>query len=174
MEDVTITPVVGGGSKISVTFERKVGLPNYGNVTYRAWVEGELPAAATTADIVGRSEELFAAVKMACLQQAEIAFTIGDDGIVREQFTPAVSVEQAAEKLTRAFPSSTTKWDSDIADDGVRIKGKQHGPIPEWLPAAAAAKGVTEVWDNRDSIAGTKKPHFKSTDTRGIGLWPPR
>jgi hypothetical protein len=56
----------------------------------------------------------------------------------------------------------------------VRIKGKQHGPIPEWLPAACMAKGVTEVWDNRDRLADNpKRPWFKST-TSEDAFWQPR
>jgi len=56
----------------------------------------------------------------------------------------------------------------------VRIKGKQHGPIPEWLPAACMAKGVTEVWDNRDRLAeNPKRPWFKSTSSEDA-FWAPR
>lgn len=44
------------------------------------------------------------------------------------------------------------------------VKGAQHGPLPDWLFEAAAAKGVTEVYDNRDRAAANPKyPLFKST-----------
>jgi hypothetical protein len=63
---------------------------------------------------------------------------------------------------------------------GVTVKGTQHGPLPEWLGPMAAAKGVSQVWDNRvdrdgKSIVGTgsKKPHFKATDG-DVPFWPPR
>lgn len=68
---------------------------------------------------------------------------------------------------------------------GVQIAGTDHsavvGPIPAWLAPAAAAKGVTKVWDNRVARDGsdlTKKvgktpPWFKSTDG-DIPFWPPR
>ena len=60
----------------------------------------------------------------------------------------------------------------------VTVKGTQHGPLPEWLGPMAAAKGVTEVWDNRvdrdgKSVVGTKRPHFKST-SGDVPFWPPR
>lgn len=56
----------------------------------------------------------------------------------------------------------------------VRIKGKQHGPIPQWLNDACAIKGVTEVWDNRDGLqANPKRPWFKST-TGNEAFWAPR
>lgn len=56
------------------------------------------------------------------------------------------------------------------------VKGTQHGALPDWLFEQAAAKGVTEVYDNRDRAQGTKRPHFRST-TGGDdapAFWPPR
>lgn len=79
--------------------------------------------------------------------------------------TPQVSEE---EMFTQSFPTATTGGFS------VRIKGKQHGPIPEWLNEQCAMKGVTEVWDNRDGIAqNPKRPWFKSTSTNDA-FWAPR
>jgi hypothetical protein len=170
---MTITAAeMAGGYKVSVTFERKVGLPNYGSATYRAWVEAEVPSSADTSDYILKLQDAFKSVKLAVLQEAGIEFVVGDDGIVREAHTPAVSIEQAAATVVRAFPGSSVSYDDSAAT--VRVKGKQHGPLPDWFIEQAAAKGVREVWDNRDQIAGTRKPHFKSTDAQGIGFWPPR
>jgi hypothetical protein len=56
----------------------------------------------------------------------------------------------------------------------VRIKGRQHGPIPQWLVDECAKKGVTEVWDNRDGLAANpKRPWFKSTTTNDA-FWEPK
>ena len=56
----------------------------------------------------------------------------------------------------------------------VRIKGTQHGPIPAWLHKECAAKGVSEVWDNRDGLsANPKRPWFKAVEG-GAGFWEPR
>jgi len=56
----------------------------------------------------------------------------------------------------------------------VRVKGTQHGPLPEWLATECSKKGVFEVWDNRDGLAvNPKRPWFKST-TADIGFWAPR
>ena len=55
----------------------------------------------------------------------------------------------------------------------LRIKGQQFGPVPDWAIEAAQAKGITEVYDNRDRAQGTKRPWFKSTGTDGTGIWPP-
>ena len=59
----------------------------------------------------------------------------------------AVTPEQAVANVQQAFPNATVTTTGGMS---VRIKGKQHGPIPEWLVTACASKGVTEVWDNRD------------------------
>jgi hypothetical protein len=57
--------------------------------------------------------------------------------------------------------------------DGVTVKGNQYGDIPDWLVLEASQTGVTQVWDNRDKVAGTKRPWFK--DVNGDkAFWPPR
>ena len=75
------------------------------------------------------------------------------------------------EMFQQAFPTATPATTTGFS---VRIKGKQHGPIPEWLNEQCAMKGVTEVWDNRDGIAqNPKRPWFKST-TSNDAFWAPR
>ena len=63
---------------------------------------------------------------------------------------------------------------SAMADaNGVSVKGNQYGDIPDWLVLEAFQAGVTQVWDNRDKVAGTKRPWFK--DVNGDkAFWPPR
>ena len=60
--------------------------------------------------------------------------------------------------------------------NGVTVKGKQHGPLPDWLALEAFQAGVTEVYDNRDQVAGTKRPWFKATEggKDAKAFWPPR
>jgi hypothetical protein len=90
---------------------------------------------------------------------------------------PAVSTpQQSAQEeamIVKAFPEATPV---QVPSSGfaVRIKGKQHGPIPEWLNEACAVKGVTEVWDNRDGLqSNPKRPWFKSTSTNDA-FWAPK
>lgn len=68
----------------------------------------------------------------------------------------------------------TTQAPSAMASaNGVTIKGNQYGDIPDWLVLEAAQASVTQVWDNRDKVAGTKRPWFK--DVNGDkAFWPPR
>ena len=77
---------------------------------------------------------------------------------------------QSDEQLfTQSFPEA-----KPTSGFSVRIKGKQHGPIPEWLNEQCAMKGVTEVWDNRDGLqANPKRPWFKSTTTNDA-FWAPK
>lgn len=83
-------------------------------------------------------------------------------------------VFDAEASITQAFaPTAAAPAAAPAAAGGVRVKGKQFGELPAWLLTQAAAKGVTEVWDNRDSVEGTKKPHFKATND-DIPFWPPR
>lgn len=61
------------------------------------------------------------------------------------------------------------------AEFNVKIRGKQHGPLPEWLIAACQADGVTEVYDNRDSLAeNPKRPWFKAVNDKEKAYWEPK
>lgn len=75
-------------------------------------------------------------------------------------------------KVQRTTPAPRPQ--SPMANaNGVTIKGNQHGDIPDWLVLEAVQAGVTQVWDNRDKVAGTKRPWFK--DVNGDkAFWPPR
>ena len=60
--------------------------------------------------------------------------------------------------------------------NGISVRGTQWGDLPEWLLIAAVEAGVSEVYDNRDQVAGTKRPWFKAT-TGGKdakAFWPPK
>jgi hypothetical protein len=76
-------------------------------------------------------------------------------------------------KVQNTAPKMRITQAPSAKGDGVTIKGNQWGPIPDWLVLEAAQAGVTQVWDNRDKVAGTKRPWFK--DVNGDkAFWPPR
>lgn len=84
---------------------------------------------------------------------------------------PVAQQPDAVQQIMQAFPNSTIVQDAGFS---IRVKGTQHGPLPEWLAAACRAKGVTEVWDNRDKLSqNPKRPWFKST-TSDDAFWAPR
>jgi len=91
--------------------------------------------------------------------------------VVQQSSTPAPANDEAT--FMHAFPQATPA-PAPTGGFSVRIKGKQHGPIPEWLNEQCAMKGVTEVWDNRDGLgANPKRPWFKSTSTNDA-FWEPK
>lgn len=86
--------------------------------------------------------------------------------------TPAPAPQSDEAIFQDSFPSAQVSTTATTFT--VRIKGEQHGPIPAWLNDACAVKGVTEVWDNRNTIASNpKRPWFKST-TGNDAFWAPR
>ena len=112
-----------------------------------------------------------------------VAFEVTTEALLNAHGMKAITDEQQfTEAVTQAFGEVTPVTNpvqlptTASAPSGftVRIKGKQHGPIPEWLPAACMAKGVTEVWDNRDRLSeNPKRPWFKSTSSEDA-FWAPR
>lgn len=89
--------------------------------------------------------------------------------------TSTVQVTEPYQVLQNAFPNSTVETAS------ISVKGTQHGPLPDWLAAQAAAVGCTQVWDNRDGLAqNPKRPWFKAADgtknAKGddVAFWPPK
>lgn len=98
--------------------------------------------------------------------------------VVQQSYNPAPQpAESANDEATfmHAFPQAQPSTSpAPTGGFSVRIKGKQHGPIPEWLNEQCAMKGVTEVWDNRDDLgANPKRPWFKSTSTNDA-FWEPK
>jgi len=84
------------------------------------------------------------------------------------------SREEMSKVQNSAPKMRITQAPSAMADaNGISVKGNQFGQIPDWLVLEAAQAGVTQVWDNRDKVAGTKRPWFK--DVNGDkAFWPPR
>jgi hypothetical protein len=78
------------------------------------------------------------------------------------------------ETKTVHVPPSTNNAIADA--NGITVRGNQWGPLPDWLAIDAFTAGVFEVYDNRDQVAGTKRPWFKAT-TGGKdakAFWPPK
>lgn len=123
--------------------------------------------------------------------QAELATTFSflTDLLLEAMQLQMDPAEQAADIIRGNFPGTQTVQQNPMANNqppsyvqqpqqqySLSVKGTQHGALPDWLFEQAAAKGVTEVYDNRDRAQGTKRPHFRST-TGGDdapAFWPPR
>lgn len=111
-----------------------------------------------------------------------VAFEVTTEALLKAHGMTAITDEQQfAEAVTQVFgepaPAPVVQMPAvaqPTAGFTVRIKGRQHGPVPDWLAPACMAKGVTEVWDNRDRLAeNPKRPWFKST-TSEDAFWAPR
>lgn len=83
-------------------------------------------------------------------------------------------------KVQRSAPVKTVHTPAPKGDmasaNGVTVRGAQWGDLPDWLVLDAFQAGVSEVYDNRDQVAGTKRPWFKAT-TGGKdakAFWPPK
>jgi len=126
------------------------------------------------ADLVNKTDDV-----MANIAAWALAFDAVADGLFTKMDMSAVAVPVAVETFTAAFngavvPAQPAIQYAPATGGTVRIKGTQHGPLPEWLAAECSKKGVFEVWDNRDGLAANpKRPWFKST-TADIGFWAPR
>lgn len=169
------------GRKISVSFSRKVSDGNYGTMEASAWVQGDCADDATAGQISLLLGDLFAAAKVAVLDQLNIPYEMdADTGIVLENVQP--TVQSAVAAVERAFPNTTVS--SDGGDVRIMNPAEAQGPLPDWLVRDCNKLGITAVWDNRAKAAGTKQPHFKEAVARGAtghgkdgepkAWWPPR
>lgn len=85
----------------------------------------------------------------------------------------------SAENVIRAnFPGTETVATPPQSGGGLRVIGGDGTPVPEWLAADAAKKGVTAVYDNRADLAqNPKRPWFKQAEPKAdepAAFWPPR
>lgn len=134
-------------------------------------------AAKIAADLTPKSESVDAnIVAFATAYDAVCEIILSSQGLntaPAPQGAPTMTESQATEAIKAVFPEASVAT-TPTSGFTVRIKGKQHGPIPEWLITECAAKGVTEVWDNRDGLAvNPRRPWFKSTTTNDA-FWEPK
>ena len=104
-----------------------------------------------------------------------VAFDVTLEALLDKHGMTGLTDEQVVEVAQQVFPNSvvvtqtsTPQWATQQAQPQasgfqVRVKGKQHGDIPEWLITACRRDGVSKVYDNRDGLAvNAKRPWFKS------------
>ena len=85
-----------------------------------------------------------------------------------------IEVNAAKHASAAAAPSAPKpSGGTPATTGGLRVKGEQHGPIPQWAIDKAAELGVTEVWDNRQKrLEKPQLPVFKAVD-QDIPFWDP-
>lgn len=84
----------------------------------------------------------------------------------------AYTVDQATAILEQQFGATTAATPTF----NVRVKGDQHGPLPDWLAVECQRANVYEVYDNRNSLAeNPKRPWFRGTSGKDApAFWPPK
>ena len=88
----------------------------------------------------------------------------------------AVAQNNNVVQMIKESFSGSTEVSSEQSKSGgsLKIVGKQHGDIPDWLIKACKRDGVDKVYDNRDGLeANAKRPHFKAVEAEKA-YWPPR
>ena len=186
-------------TKVSLSYEVKIGLPNYSNVVARAFVERRVT------DDTDETRELSAAFVLA---QEAVDGALADFGGIAA-VVPQVKAERTSKGKTEelslqdlADRFGVTGWaqvryhyGATVEDEGsgyedaapyveptskpqsLRVIGKQHGDLPDWIFKDAADAGVTKIFDNRDGLEeNPKRPWFKDADggRNGTAFWPPK
>lgn len=143
MEDVSIV-TEQSSRKISVTFERKLDLGDYQNVTARVWVEDEIDGSLSDADVSGRAVDLLNVAKSAVLDTLGIEAFLDDSGVIREKHSPTPTVRGAADKVGTQMPGTT------VQSSGIRVMNEKDlkEPVPGWVVDKCNEKGITAVWVN--------------------------
>ena len=93
------------------------------------------------------------------------------------QATATAQNNNVVQMIKESFSGSTevaTSSEQSKSSGSLKIVGKQHGDIPDWLIKACKRDGVDKVYDNRDGLeANAKRPHFKAVEAEKA-YWPPR
>lgn len=80
------------------------------------------------------------------------------------------------EEMTKVYnaPAPVQRKDEEGNALPLKIKGTQHGPIPQWALDQAAEQGIVLAYDNRDTLAvNPKRPWFKCVES-GAPIWAPK
>jgi hypothetical protein len=138
------------------------------------WLDGQCISVGH-AEEVRNSNMINKTSSMEVCETSAIGRALANAGMAGSDMTKRPSREEMAKSERYSAPKPRiAQVPSAMADaNGVSVKGNQYGDIPDWLVLEAFQAGVTQVWDNRDKVAGTKRPWFK--DVNGDkAFWPPR
>ena len=97
-------------------------------------------------------------------------------GFLPSDWTKKPSREEMSKVQRKTVNLPPSSSGSIASANGVTVRGNQFGPLPDWLVIEAVQAGVSQVYDNRDQVAGTKRPWFKATEggKDAKAFWPPR
>jgi hypothetical protein len=136
------------------------------------WLDGQCISVGHAEEIRG-SNMINKTSSMEVCETSAIGRALANAGMAGSDMTKRPSREEMGKAERYSAPKPKPAPSAMASANGVTIKGNQYGDIPDWLVLEAVQAGVTQVWDNRDKVAGTKRPWFK--DVNGDkAFWPPR
>jgi type IV secretory pathway protease TraF len=144
------------------------------------WVDGQCVSTGH-AEEVRNSNMINKTSSMEVCETSAIGRALANAGMAGSDMTKRPSREEMGKSQRQAAgrgylpaQSPIVKTSSTMAEaNGISVKGNQFGPLPDWFVLEAAQAGVAQVWDNRDKVAGTRRPWFK--DVNGDkAFWPPK
>jgi len=115
------------------------------------------------------------------ISEFAVLFSTVTDILIESIYGEATQAKAVAQNnnvvqmIKESFSGSTEVSSEQSKSSGsLKIVGKQHGDIPDWLIKACKRDGVDKVYDNRDGLeANAKRPHFKAVEAEKA-YWPPR
>jgi hypothetical protein len=142
------------------------------------WLDGQCISVGHAEEIRG-SNMINKSSSMEVCETSAIGRALANAGMAGSDMTKRPSREEMGKSQRYSAPKThLAQPTSSMADaNGVKVKGVQHGPIPDWLVLEAFQAGVTEVYDNRaDVLDNPKRPWFKATTggKEAKAFWAPR
>lgn len=165
-------------TKVTVHFERKVGLANYSNVSASAYLEMEVEDG--EGDLDKTTGQLFDKVKAAVLDQLGIEAELNEAGILVEKNQPpaVTTAVGGAAGLAAELGASPVASGAAFDTRGVDIVNERDMTenVPSWLPEELTRLGIESVWANqgkygqfyKEKVAqGDEPKHFKFMEKDG-------
>ncbi len=124
-----------------------------------------------TKDVDSRLGEF--AVLFSTVNDILIEAIYGENKQATATATAVAQNNNVVQMIKESFSGSTEVSSEQSKSSGsLKIVGKQHGDIPDWLIKACKRDGVDKVYDNRDGLeANAKRPHFKAVEAEKA-YWP--
>jgi hypothetical protein len=161
------------GPKVTVSFERKLDLGNYSNVTASAFLTLPLDEGASQAVIAEALQEGFQQVKAAVYDELGIEVTVNENGLIVEVNKPAVTV-------TRNEGNAPAPRGGGFDTKGLKVMNESDmkEDIPDWLQVECADLGITAVWVNegkygtfyKEAVAKGESPKNPNPETGKPGI----
>jgi hypothetical protein len=142
------------------------------------WLDGQCISVGHAEEIRG-SNMINKTSSMEVCETSAIGRALANAGMAGSDMTKRPSREEMA-KVQRSTPAPRPQAQvigNGMAEaNGITVRGNQWGPLPDWLLLDAVQAGVSEVYDNRADVAGTKRPWFKATigGKDAKAFWPPK